>query len=45
MTDFSYPLKIAPNRRYLVDQKDKPFLLQGDAAWSLVVGSKKKTEH
>jgi len=34
----NYPLKISPNRRYLVDQQDKPFLLQGDAPWSLIVG-------
>src|SRR5579862_1489750 len=33
-----YPLKISANRRYLVDQNDVPFLLQGDAPWSLIVG-------
>src|SRR5271169_1729065 len=33
-----YPLNISQNRRYLVDQAGSPFLLQGDAAWSLVVG-------
>ncbi|MGP8268476.1 MAG: glycoside hydrolase family 140 protein [Terracidiphilus sp.] len=32
-----YPLKISANKRYLVDQKNEPFLLQGDAAWSLIV--------
>jgi hypothetical protein len=26
------------NHRYLVDQNGAPFLLQGDAAWSLIVG-------
>ena len=26
------------NKRYLVDQNDRPFLMQGDAAWSLIVG-------
>ena len=30
------PLKVSSNRRYLVDQKDKPFLLHGDTAWSLI---------
>jgi hypothetical protein len=33
----AYPLRIADNRRYLVDAAGIPFLLQGDAAWSLVV--------
>ena len=28
------------NHRYLVDQDGAPFLLQGDAAWSLIVGLK-----
>jgi hypothetical protein len=32
-----YPLKIAENSRYLVDQKDKPFFVVGDTAWSLIV--------
>ena len=26
------------NKRYLVDQNQTPYLLQGDAAWSLIVG-------
>jgi len=34
-----YPLKISATNRYLVDQKDAPFLLQGDAAWSLIVAA------
>lgn len=33
----SYPLRISPNRRYLVDRAGTPILLQGDAAWSLFV--------
>ncbi|MDA4129827.1 MAG: glycoside hydrolase family 140 protein [Thaumarchaeota archaeon] len=37
-----YPLKISKNRRYLVDQKGVPFLLQGDAPWSLIVGIPKE---
>lgn len=35
----SYPLKISENHRYFVDQHDRPFLMQGDAAWSLIVGT------
>jgi hypothetical protein len=31
-----YPLHVASNRRYLVDRKGVPFLLHGDAAWSLI---------
>jgi hypothetical protein len=34
----AYPLKIGASHRYLVDQNNKPVLLQGDAAWSLIVG-------
>jgi len=34
----SYPLQISANRRYFVDQKRVPFLLHGDAAWSLISG-------
>jgi hypothetical protein len=33
-----YPLKISPGKRYLVDQKNAPFLIQGDSPWSLIVG-------
>ncbi len=31
-----YPLSISPDRRRLVDADGRPFLVQGDAAWSLV---------
>jgi len=31
-----FPLRRAPGRRYLEDQTGRPFLLQGDAAWSIV---------
>lgn len=34
--DFVFPLKVSANRRYLVDQNDKPFLLHGDTAWSII---------
>ncbi|HEV1996292.1 MAG TPA: DUF4038 domain-containing protein [Candidatus Acidoferrum sp.] len=32
----AYPLKVSTNRRYLVDQNDKPFRIQGDSAQSLI---------
>ncbi len=32
----AFPLKLSPNRRNLVDQTGRPFLVQGDAAWSLI---------
>jgi hypothetical protein len=31
-----YPLRIGPDHRHLVDQSAAPFLIQGDAAWSLI---------
>jgi len=33
-----YPVRIGPDHRYLVDQSGKPYLIQGDAPWSLIVG-------
>jgi hypothetical protein len=33
----AYPLKISANRKYFADQKNVPFLLHGDAPWSLIV--------
>jgi len=38
---FVYPLTVGPTSRYLADQHGKPFLLVGDAAWSLFVGVSK----
>jgi hypothetical protein len=38
MPEVMYPLKVSMNKRYLVDQNGVPFLLQGEAAWSLLVG-------
>jgi hypothetical protein len=32
----TFPLKLAENRRFLVDQKGEPFLVVGDTAWSLI---------
>jgi hypothetical protein len=33
---YAYPLKISTNGRYLVDQVNKPFRIQGDSAQSLI---------
>jgi hypothetical protein len=33
---YVYPLKVSANARYLVDQNNKPFLITGDAPWSLI---------
>jgi hypothetical protein len=32
---YAYPLRVSPNRRYLVDQNGRPFRIHGDAAWDL----------
>jgi len=32
-----FPLRLAPDGRRLEDTRGRPFLLQGDAAWSLMV--------
>jgi hypothetical protein len=31
-----FPLRLSDDRRYLVDQAGRPFLIQGDSAWSLI---------
>jgi hypothetical protein len=36
-TSPAYPLKIGPDKRYLVDQNNVPFLINGDTPWSLLV--------
>jgi len=33
----AWPLKVSANGRRLVDQKNQPFLIHGDTAWSLLV--------
>lgn len=33
-----YPVRVGPDHRHLVDQSGKPFLVQGDAPWSLISG-------
>lgn len=40
--DSLYPIKIGPTRRYFVDQNNRPFLMQGDSAWSLLVAATKE---
>ncbi|HXW97797.1 MAG TPA: DUF4038 domain-containing protein, partial [Gemmatimonadales bacterium] len=35
-TGYVYPLRVGPTSRYLMDQTGKPFLMVGDAAWSLI---------
>lgn len=32
----SFPLRVSDNRRYLVNQNGRPFLVVGDTAWSLI---------
>lgn len=33
------PLRVSENHRYLIDATGRPFLLQGDAAWSLIANT------
>jgi hypothetical protein len=33
---YTFPLKVSKNRRYLVDQRGRPFRIQGDSAQSLI---------
>jgi hypothetical protein len=32
----SFPLRVAPGGRHLLDAKEKPFLITGDTAWSII---------
>ncbi|MGD8608448.1 MAG: glycoside hydrolase family 140 protein, partial [Myxococcales bacterium] len=32
-----FPLRVAPDQRHLLDASDKPFLINGDTPWSLMV--------
>ena len=36
------PFRLSDNHRYLIDRRDVPFLLQGDAAWSLIANATKE---
>lgn len=37
-----FPLKVGPTGRYFVDQDDRPVLIQGDAAWSLIAAARRE---
>jgi len=37
-----YPLRVAADHRHLIDQSGQPFLIQGDAPWSLISGLTKE---
>jgi hypothetical protein len=37
-----YPIRVGPDHRHLVDQSGMPFLVQGDAPWSLIAGLTKE---
>jgi hypothetical protein len=37
-----FPLRVSANHRYLEDRNGRPFLVQGEAAWSLVTGVTKQ---
>lgn len=37
-----YPVKVGPDHRHLVTQNGTPFLVQGEAAWSLISGLTKE---
>jgi hypothetical protein len=39
-TAYAFPLKLAPGKRYPVDQNGTPFLMKADCAWSLIMGLK-----
>jgi hypothetical protein len=42
----AFPLAVAPSHRYLVDAQGRPFLIQGDTAWSLIADLKREdAEH
>jgi hypothetical protein len=33
-----YPVRVGPDHRHLIDQRGRPYLIQGDAPWSLISG-------
>jgi hypothetical protein len=39
-----YPVRIGPDHRHLVDQNGAPFLIQGDAPWSIISGLTREEE-
>lgn len=41
-SDGAYPVRVGPDKRHIVDRSGAPFLIQGDAAWSLISGLTKE---
>jgi len=42
----AFPLKVSANKRYLVDQNNRPVFINGDTAWSLIAElSREDAEH
>ncbi len=39
-----YPIRVGPDHRHVVDQAGAPFLIQGDAPWSLISGLTREEE-
>lgn len=39
-----YPIRVGPDHRHVVDQAGAPFLIQGDAPWSLISGLTREDE-
>lgn len=39
-----YPVRVGPDHRHLVDQSSQPFLIQGDAPWSIISGLTREEE-
>lgn len=37
-TTTAFPLKLSPDQRHLLDQNNRPFLVNGDTPWSLFTG-------
>ena len=43
-TNSPYPIRVSPDRRHVVDQAGAPFLLVGDAPWSIIPGLTREEE-
>ncbi len=39
-----YPIRVGPDQRHVVDQAGAPFLIQGDAPWSIISGLTREEE-
>jgi hypothetical protein len=45
MQNVVFSLKVNEGKRFIVDQNNVPFLIQGDALWALIVGlTREETE-